>query len=87
LGEQRYVFDHINKKVGQILQSISEVEQNRQAVIDKKFTDPGFVGQQYNIIIDVVGNRDKLKKKYGKAKKGMKEVRDRYNDMQVESIQ
>jgi hypothetical protein len=48
-----------------MLTNISEVDSRRNEVLQKKFEDPNFVNQQFNIMLDVVADRNKCKKKFG----------------------
>ncbi len=58
-----------------MLTNISEVDSRRDEVLQKKFEDPNFVNQQFNIMLDVVADRNKCKKKFGQFKQMLKELR------------
>jgi hypothetical protein len=62
---------------------IDEIEATRDSVMEKKFSDPAYVGQQYNNIMDVVASRNKCKKKFQKIKLEMRDIRKKIGDMNV----
>ena len=51
--------------------------------MEKKFSDPAYVGQQYNNMMDVVASRNKCKKKFQKIKLEMRDIRKKVGDMNV----
>lgn len=69
-----------------MLNDIEDVENRREEVIKKKFTDPNFVSSQFNIMLDVVAKRNKCKKKFGQFKIKLRDLRNTLSDMNAEHI-
>ena len=61
--------------------NIDYVDGQRKEVMEKKFEDPNFVSNQFNIMLDVVADRNKCKKKFGKFKELLKEQRLQMGDL------
>lgn len=73
-------------KVNNLLQTVTLLQAKRLEVNEKKFTDPSFVRAEVVKLMDATSLRELCKKNHDNIKKDLKDKRERYADMQMESI-
>jgi len=77
----------LDRKISQMFEDLDKVDLQRNEVVKRKFSDPAFVSEQFNFMLDVVAERKKCTKKFASLKHKLKLLRDEYGDMNAEQTQ
>lgn len=92
LGEEKEMqkysddYDKLMLLIDSLYAFLQQCELMRAQVVEKKFSDPSFVGGQLHKLIELSQKRDQCKKDYDKMKVALKDKRERYQDLHLEII-
>lgn len=78
--------DDLSKRMDALHKDLQNMEEVRQEVLERKFKDTNFVGQQLQKLMAIASQRDQLKKEYDQIKHGIKDKREKYSNLQIDAI-